>query len=65
MTDLANGAHVTFKGGTGRNDADKIIAGIVNGELVQTTDGMVYVPVHVPTTNQNVMIAESNIVRDA
>jgi hypothetical protein len=61
LDELTPGTIVTFKGGTGRNDEDQIRVGIINGELVQMTDGMVYVPVHVQSMNHNIAVAEQNI----
>ena len=54
------GDRVSFFGGTGRQDQDRIIEGIVNGETIIDSLG-VYVPVHVPETNQNVMVAGENL----
>jgi hypothetical protein len=56
------GTKVEFRGGTGRDDVEVSHRGIVNGEAVTTGRG-VLIPVHVPDTNHNVMVAAENITR--
>lgn len=58
-----NGDTVRFTGGTGRDDHDKEFEGIVNGDpVVYAREGITYIPVHVPGTNQNVMVELSHIL---
>lgn len=62
MSEHKQGATVEFVGGTGRNDADTVTRGIVNGPTFSHR-GAFFVPVHVPEANHNVIVLSTNIVR--
>jgi hypothetical protein len=63
--DLKPGTPVRFRGGSGRNDADEIYDGIVNGEpQVFKRERVTYIPVHLPRANHNVVVELENILDD-